>query len=82
MILEYEGKEPPSLEIFLDFVGLTKEEFYKIAESHTVSPWKFNSMMIELGKELPDFKDWAREGKMDRADVQKQIDKWLKFSTK
>ena len=82
MIQEFEGKEPPSLEIFLDFVGLTKEEFYKIAESHTVSPWKFNSMMLEIGKQLPDFDKWAREGKMEREEAQKQINKWLKTNLK
>lgn len=82
MIEEFEGKEPPSLEIFLDFVGLTKEEFYKIAESHTVSPWKFNSMMLEIGKQLPDFDKWAREGKMEREEAQKQINKWLKTNLK
>jgi N-acetyl sugar amidotransferase len=81
MIEAYEGKEPPSLEIFLDFVGLTKEEFYNISESHTVSPWKFNSMMLEIGKELPDFDEWAREGKMDKAESQKQIDKWMKSNS-
>jgi hypothetical protein len=78
MINQYEGKEPPSLEIFLDFVGLTKEEFYKIAQSHTVSPWKFNTMMVEMGEHLHDFNDWAREGKMDRKEAEIQINNWLK----
>ena len=25
---QYEGKQPPSLELFLKYVGLTEEEFY------------------------------------------------------
>ena len=29
LVKKYEGKEPPSLEIFLELVGITKEEFMK-----------------------------------------------------
>ena len=34
IIKENEGKRPPSLDIFLDFIGLTEAEFQEIAESH------------------------------------------------
>ena len=30
IVNKFEGKEPPSLEIFLELVGITKEEFYQI----------------------------------------------------
>ncbi len=66
VIKRYEGKEPPSLELFLDFVGLTKSEFYKIALNHTVSPWQFDTSRIELGEKLPDFEKWSKDGKMER----------------
>lgn len=78
MIDQFEGKEPPSLEIFLEFVGLTKEEFYKISESHTVSPWKFNAIEQEIGGKLPDFNQWSRDGKMKREDAEKQMSNWKK----
>ena len=29
IVKKYEGKEPPSLEIFLELVGINKEEFYQ-----------------------------------------------------
>ena len=33
VIKKYEGKKPPSLELFLQFTGLTEEEFYEISIS-------------------------------------------------
>ena len=78
MVNQFEGKEPPSLEIFLELVGLTKEEFYTICESHTVSPWKFSAIEKEIGSKLPDFNAWSREGKMKRQDAETQIANWKK----
>jgi N-acetyl sugar amidotransferase len=78
MIEQFEGKEPPSLSVFLDLVGLTREEFYKIAESHTVSPWKFNAFNQEIGAKLPDFDQWSKDGKMNREEAEIQINNWHK----
>ena len=76
LVKKYEGKEPPSLEIFLELVGISKEEFYEISLVHTVSPWKFDMNNIEKGKKLKDFEKWSRHGKMDRNDAEKQIKNW------
>lgn len=76
MISGFEGKKPPSLEIFLELVGLTEAEFYEIAQSHTVSPWKLNVFEQQAGTKLPDFDKWARAGKMDRAEAEHQIANW------
>jgi N-acetyl sugar amidotransferase len=78
MISKYEGKKPPSLEIFLEMVGLTEEEFFKISESHAVSPWKLNIFEQESGEKLPDFNQWTRDGKMKREDAEEQMKKWNK----
>jgi hypothetical protein len=78
MIEQFEGKEPPSLAIFLDMVGLTREEFYKISASHTVSPWKLNVFNQEIGAKLPDFDKWSKDGKMKREDAEAQINNWHK----
>jgi N-acetyl sugar amidotransferase len=78
MIKEYEGKKPASLEIFLEMVGLTEDEFFEISKSHTVSPWKLNVFEQEAGVKLPDFDQWTREGKMNRADAEKQLENWKK----
>ena len=76
MIKEFEGKEPPSLEIFLKLIGITREQFYEITKKHAVSPWKISSIEHELGEKLPDFSKWSSDGSMDSKEAQKQIEKW------
>ena len=76
MIAQYEGKEPPSLEIFLKLVGLTKEQFYEITKKHIVSPWKISSVEHEIGEKLPDFSKWSIDGAMDINQSKQQINKW------
>lgn len=78
MINEFEGKKPASLEIFLEMVGLTEAEFFEISQSHSVSPWKLNVFEQEAGVKLPDFDQWTRDGKMDRAHTDIQLNNWKK----
>lgn len=78
MIKDFEGKEPPSLEIFLKLVGITKEQFYEITKKHAVSPWKIKSVEHQLGEKLPDFNSWSTDGKMQPEEAKKQIDRWKK----
>ena len=78
IVKEYEGKEPPSLEIFLKLVGITKDQFYEITRKHAVSPWKISSIEQQLGEKLPDFKKWSRDGQMDLNDSKRQIQNWDK----
>lgn len=78
MISKFEGKKPPSLEIFLEMVGLTELEFFEIAQSHSVSPWKLNVFEQESGQKLPDFDSWTREGKMKRQEAEEQLNRWKK----
>lgn len=78
MISRYEGKKPPSLEIFLEMVGLTESEFFEIAQSHTVSPWKLDITGQKSGAKLHDFDQWTRDGAMRREDAEKQLKHWKK----
>jgi len=80
LISQYEGKEPPSLDIFLEFVGLTKDEFYEIAKSHTVSPWRMSIFEKMIGEKLPDFNQWSQAGKMESGAAKEQLDRWKKTS--
>ncbi len=80
LINQFEGKKPPSLEIFLELVGLTEDEFFEIAKSHTVSPWKLNVFEQEIGEKLPDFSKWSREGRAQRDKAMEQIEHWKKSS--
>lgn len=73
MIAEYEGHRPPSLDLFLKFVGLSEEEFLRIAMKHTVSPFQFSATSIKPGRKLKDFDRWAQEGEMPREEAEKQL---------
>lgn len=69
----HEGKRPPSLDLFLEFVGLTEKEFLEIAEGHAVSPWKHDREAVAPGKRTGDFDAWCREGAMPREEAERQL---------
>ncbi|WP_202972053.1 N-acetyl sugar amidotransferase [Moorena producens] len=73
MIRAYEGKRPPSLDLFLEFVGLTEEEFMEIAMSHQVSPYVHDPSKTQEGNRTPDFEQWSRDGAMERQDAEEQM---------
>jgi len=58
-IKKYEGKRPASLDLFLDILGVSEEEFMEIALSHVVAPHKFNPEIIQ-GEKLPDQDLWDK----------------------
>tara|TARA_B110000444_G_C18792107_1_gene572963 strand:+ start:263 stop:1450 length:1188 start_codon:yes stop_codon:yes gene_type:complete len=74
----YEGKKPPSLGIFLEFIGLTEDEFYKVLKSHEISPNKFDLENTKNGKKVHDFDKWEKSGKMDREEALKMLKNWEK----
>ena len=76
LIEQYEGKRPPSLDLFLDFIGLTEKEFLEIAMSHGVSPYKHDPASIVPGKKLADFGAWSRTGPMPREEALQQMERW------
>lgn len=76
LVEKYEGKRPPSLDIFLKFVGLTEKEFMEIAMSHGVSPYKHDPSNVTPGKKTPDFDQWCTAGEMPRAEAEIQLERW------
>jgi len=76
LIAEYEGRRPPSLDLFLDFVGLTEQEFLDIAMSHRVSPYEHDHHQTKQGTKTDDYDQWNREGAMFRVDAAEVIAKW------
>jgi hypothetical protein len=78
MIDQFEGKRPPSLDLFLEFVGLTEEEFLQIAMSHTVSPYEHDPATTELGPKVHDFDRWERHGAMPRSEAEVQLGRWTR----
>lgn len=61
LIATYEGNKPPSLELFLDYLEITEDEFNKIVEKTVVSPHQSDFTVIKWGKKTHDFDRWSRE---------------------
>jgi hypothetical protein len=60
LALEHDGKRPASLDMFLDYTGISEDEFDKIAESHTVAPYKHDTEATRRGDPLPDQDRWDK----------------------
>lgn len=58
LIQQYDGKRPCSLDVFLQYVGISEGEFMDIALSHVISPWVPDVKKIPRGKKLPDQDSW------------------------
>lgn len=76
LLKRYEGKRPPSLDLFLQFTGLTEDEFLEIAMSHTVSPHEHHPECIAAGVPTHDFGEWIREGAMPREETESILKAW------
>jgi len=75
LLTEYEGKRPQSLDLFLEYVGLTEDEFLEIAMSHAVSPYRHDPSLVKPGKKPHDFDRWLRHGAMPREEAERQLDR-------
>ncbi len=73
---DYEGKRPPSLDIFLELLGLSEEEFMEVALSHMVSPYEHDQSKIKAGEKMADFDQWSRDGAMSREESEVQLNRW------
>ncbi|MBI9074765.1 MAG: N-acetyl sugar amidotransferase [Desulfatibacillum sp.] len=76
VVREYEGKRPPSLDLFLEHIGLSEEEFLDVAMSHCVSPFEFDPASTPKGRQTHDYPSWCRDGAMPRKDAQAQLERW------
>tara|TARA_Y200000002_G_C22688627_1_gene667090 strand:- start:9008 stop:10210 length:1203 start_codon:yes stop_codon:yes gene_type:complete len=76
IIDEYEGKRPPSLDIFLEYIGLEEKEFIEIAMSHEVSPHKHDQQAIQEGEKTHDFNEWNRKEGLSRKESLNQVKRW------
>ena len=61
LINQYEGKKPPSLELFLEYVGLTENEFNEIVKTTCVPPHTPDFNIQEVSEKTWDFEKWFRE---------------------
>jgi hypothetical protein len=80
MVTEYEGRRPPSLQIFLEYVGLTEEEFMEVSMSHAVSPYRHDPSGEGLGRRTHDFDEWFKREPMARDETLRQLNRWRKVN--
>ncbi len=71
LIGEYEGRKPPSLQIFLEYLGLSEEEFNAIVAKTVVPPFKpdYNA---PYAPKTHDFDKWYREAPQNQGIERKQ----------
>lgn len=63
LIAEWEGKKPPSLELFLEYLDMSENEFNDIVGKLVVPPYQPDFSTIQWAKRTPDFDRWYRESK-------------------
>jgi N-acetyl sugar amidotransferase len=65
LISQYEGKKPPSLNLFLEYLGLSEVEFNEIVAKTVVPPYVPN-FDAEYAPKTVDFDNWYRESSDNR----------------
>jgi hypothetical protein len=57
---EFDGKRPPSLDVFLEHIDIDEKTFYELMERHQVAPHRFDPAAVVPGKPVPDMDQWDR----------------------
>lgn len=61
VVAEFEGKRPPSLGLFLDYIGITEERFNEIVLATVVPPHRPDFSTIVDAPKTWDYDHWYRE---------------------
>jgi len=64
LVNEWEGKKPPSLELFLEYLDISEGEFNDVIGKLVVHPHQPNFSTIQWSKRTTDFDRWYREPKV------------------
>lgn len=65
LITAYEGKRPPSLDLFLEYLEISEQEFNDIVTKTVVAPHAPDFVNIRRGSKTKDFDQWYREPKQE-----------------
>ncbi len=63
LVREHEGRKPPALALFLDYLSITEEQFNQIVLNTVVAPHKPDFSSIDEAPKTWDFDQWYRETK-------------------
>jgi len=58
---KFDGRKPYSLDIFLEYVGLTEDEFNKIAKGMAIPPYEHDFENNTISDKTWDYDEWYRE---------------------
>ena len=61
LVFEFEGKRPPSLDVFLSYLNMTEDEFNEIIEPLLNPPTKPDLNTLQYAPKTSDFEDWYKE---------------------
>ena len=61
LVREWEGKKPPSLQLFLEYLDLSEDEFNKIVRKLAVPPFQPEFGQIPWAEKTADFDQWYRD---------------------
>ena len=61
LVAQWEGKKPPSLQLFLEYLEMSEEEFNKLVHKLVVPPFKPDFQKIPSAGQTKDFDRWYRE---------------------
>ena len=61
LIREHEGRRPPSLDLFLEYLEISEDEFNQIVARTAVAPHRPDFACIQPGAPTHDFASWYRE---------------------
>jgi N-acetyl sugar amidotransferase len=75
LVSEHEGKRPHALNLFLDYTGLTEEEFYEIAVSHKLDSVS-QVVNVQIGPKPPDLENWQKHPSMPGEQKDVALTKW------
>ena len=57
----HDGRKPPSLKIFLEYVGFTEDEFDQMVKGMAIPPYEHDFAETDLADKTWDFDQWYRE---------------------
>jgi N-acetyl sugar amidotransferase len=75
LVDEYEGKVPYSLQLFLEYTGLTETEFLEVIEKHKIIDENEKSL-LQIGTKPNDADNWLTHPGTSKAVTQKLLHDW------
>jgi N-acetyl sugar amidotransferase len=72
---KYEKVRPASLDIFLEYTGLSEDEFMEIALSHKIDPWE-GPGILQIGKRPPDFENLQLHDGLPKETSNRIVNNW------